>query len=256
MSNELVNLSKKQFDEYCALIYRVCGINLNEEKRSLLNARISKRLRLTNSTPNQYLETIQRDSKELTFFIDAVTTNHTYFFRESKSFRYIGAQCKDIWCAACSTGEEPYSLAAHCVALEAAPRILATDISETCLQKARQGVYPNQCVDKIPSGLLKMCFQKGKNKWSDMVRVKPRLRDMVSFQKFNLLQDSLPQTMFDAVFCRNVMIYFDVQTKNKVVSRLSSTLKPGGYFIIGGAESLSGLEHKLRYLEPSVYQKP
>lgn len=256
METLLKRLSNRQFDKYCALVYRECGINLNEEKRALLNARISKRLRLLQASPDKYYEMILQDPREMARFIDAISTNHTYFFRESGSFKYIRPDCQDIWCAACSSGEEPYSLAAHCLGQKAEPAILATDISDTSLQKAAMGIYPDQCVQKIPEAILKAYFQKGRNAWAGTVRVKPKLRRMVTFKKFNLLKDGLPDMQFDAIFCRNVMIYFDAATKEKVVSRVSSTLKPGGYFIIGGAESLNGLKHQLKYIQPSVYFKP
>ena len=256
MKNELNRLTNRQFAKYCALVHSECGINLNEEKRALLNARIAKRLRSRDTSPDHYYKLILQDPEEMARFIDAVSTNHTYFFRESGSFKHIRPNCKDIWCAACSSGEEPYSVAAHCLEHKMAPDILATDISDACLQKATMGIYPDQCLHKIPHTMLKKWFQKGRNGWAGTVRVKPQLRRMVTFNKFNLLKDRLPNKQFDAIFCRNVMIYFDASTKESVVSRLSDVLKPGGYFIIGGAESLNGLNHRLKYVEPSVYFKP
>lgn len=255
MDLQLKRLSNRQFDQYCTLVYRECGITLNQEKRALLNARIAKRLRSLNSTPDAYYDQIVQDPEEMSRFIDAVSTNHTYFFRESHSFKYVHPNCTHIWCAACSSGEEPYSLAAHCLIRGGAPAILATDISDTCLEKARLGIYTDQCIKRIPAAILKAHFQKGMNGWSGTVRVKPRLQRLVTFKKFNLLKDRLPDGAFDVIFCRNVMIYFDSATKEQVVARLVSVLKPKGYFIIGGAESLSGLKHELKYIEPSVYLK-
>lgn len=255
METELKRLTNRQFDRYCALVYSECGINLNEEKRALLNARIAKRLRSLNVSPDRYLDMILQDTEEMGRFIDAVSTNHTYFFRESRSFRYVSENCKDIWCAASSSGEEPYSLAAHCLKRGITASILATDISDTCLQKGMAGIYPDQCIKNIPDDILKSYFQKGLNRWAGFVRAKPQLKKQVTFRKFNLLKDKMPDEIFDVIFCRNVMIYFDSATKERVVARLVSVLKPKGFFIIGGAESLNGLKHELKYVEPSVYLK-
>lgn len=255
MNLEIRRLTNRQFEKYCSLVYSECGIKLNEEKRALLNARIAKRLRLLDVSPDEYYDQVVSDPEELTHFIDAVSTNHTYFFRESNSFKYLQPEITDIWCAASSSGEEPYSLAAHCLYHGGSPSILATDISDTCLQKARLGVYSDQCLKYIPEPILKNYFQKGVNGWTGQVRVKPQLRQLVRFQKFNLLKDRLPEQQFDAIFCRNVMIYFDAATKERVVARLNRVLRPGGYFVIGGAESLNGLRHAFRYIEPSVYRK-
>ena len=249
-------LTDKQFRKFCSLVYDECGIHLTDEKRELLHARLAKRLRAHGVTVRQYYEMIVGDPLERMRFIDAVSTNHTYFFRESRSFDYISDTCRDIWCAAGSSGEEPYSVAAFCLERGIEPSILATDISETCLEKGYRGVYPDHSIRNIPVGLLKKYFQKGCGRWQGFIRVKPKLRDIVRFKHFNLLRDDPPDRQFDVIFCRNVMIYFDKPTKEKVVEKLSGVLKSNGFFIIGGAESLSGLRHSLVYLEPSVYRKP
>ncbi len=136
------------------------------------------------------------------------------------------------------------------------PSILATDISDKCLQKAQRGIYSDKCISQIPQPMLKSYFQKGLNQWRGSVRVKPLVRGMVRFSKFNLLKDAAPDIQFDVILCRNVMIYFDRPTKEKVISRLFQALNPQGYFIIGSAESLNGLTHGLKYVKPSVYRKP
>jgi chemotaxis protein methyltransferase CheR len=249
-------LSDREFRQYCVLVYNECGIHLTDEKRQLLNARLSKRLRTLNVEAGGYLRIIEQDSQERGRFVDAISTNHTFFFRESKSFRHIDAACRHIWCAAASSGEEPYSLAAHCHHHHIPADIWATDISNTCLDKARRAIYPIAAKDHIPADILKKSFQKGCNQWSGFMRVRPAIRNMVRFGRFNLLDDQLPDRDFDMIFCRNVMIYFDSRTKERVVRRLASALKPKGYFIIGGAESLNNLDHPLKYVEPSVYLKP
>jgi len=255
---ELINLEKlstRQFKKYCDIVYNESGINLTEEKRELLNARISKRLRKLCVPLGKYLSVIQNDSEEMKKFLDAVSTNHTYFFRESKSFKYLDKGCNDIWCAASSSGEEPYSIAMYCVELGFQPSILATDISNMCLEKGRNAIYPMQCTAKIPKHFLRRYFQKGQGKWDGYIRVKSDIRKTVKFQRFNLLKDQPPSKVFDIIFCRNVMIYFDNPSKEFVVAKLSECLKKEGYLIIGGAESLNGLNHTLKYIEPSVYKK-
>lgn len=250
-----MSLTSGEFQKFSELVYRESGIKLSAEKLSLLNARIGKRLRDLGISPRDYFDLIQKDISEMQFFLDAISTNYTFFFRESKSFRYLQDGCREIWCAAASSGEEPYSLAIHCLELGMIPNILATDISTACLQRGEQGVYPKQSVKNIPQEWLRKYYQQGQGKWIDHVRVKAQLRNLIRFEKFNLLKDFPPSKNFDVIFCRNVMIYFDKPTKEAVIAKLSRTLKDGGYFIIGGSESLSGLRHNLKYLEPSVYQK-
>lgn len=249
-------LNDRLFKKYCDLVYREVGINLTEEKRELLSARIAKRLRVRGIDPKAYFEIIQQNPDELRAFIDAISTNHTYFFRESKSFKYLDKTCLKIWCAASSSGEEPYSLAIHCLEKGFKPTILATDISDSCLEKGKRGIYPKQSTTNIPMFLLTSYFQKGHGRSAGFVKVKNAVRQMVSFQRFNLIRDTPPDQIFDVIFCRNVMIYFDAPVKTLVVLKLSRVLRKGGYFIIGGAESLSGLNHSLKYIEPSVYKNP
>lgn len=249
------NLTKRQFNKYCNIVYKESGIKLTEEKQELLNARIGKRTRKLGVQADKYLSIIEKDPVELNFFLDAISTNHTYFFRESNSFKVLDQSCKNIWCAASSSGEEPYSLAMYCLELGFAPSILATDISDSCLEKGRKAIYPKKCLSNIPKHMIRRYFQKGLGKWEDYVRVKNSVRKLVTFEKFNLLKDSPSSKTFDIIFCRNVMIYFDNPTKEAVIHKLVGVLKQGRYFIIGGAEGLSGINHNLKYMEPSVYKK-
>ncbi len=246
-------LTDTQFRKYCDLVYREAGIHLTDEKRELLNARLAKRLHVLQVEAGTYFKLIATDREELYRFLDAISTNHTFFFRESKCFQYLNAAMPNIWCAASSSGEEPYSIATQCLDQGFAPSIFATDISITCLEKARMGIYPLQSAANIPHPMLRTYFQKGVGKWADHVRVKEAVRQRIRFERFNLLKDEPPNRVFDMIFCRNVMIYFDHPTKELVVNKLVRALAPGGYFIIGGAESLSGLKHGLSYVEPSVY---
>jgi chemotaxis protein methyltransferase CheR len=248
-------ISRRQFNRYCDIIYKESGIKLTEKKQELLNARIGKRIRKLGVQPKKYLSIIEQDPVELNYFLDVISTNHTYFFREPNYFKYLDKSCREIWCAASSSGEEPYTIATYCLEHGFVPSILATDISDSCLARGRMGVYQKKCVSNIPKVILARYFQKGIGKWEDCVRVKESVRKMVAFEKFNLLKDSTPSKVFDIIFCRNVMIYFDNPTKEKVIQKLSGVLKCGGYFFIGGAESLNGLNHTLKYVKPSVYKK-
>lgn len=251
----LADLTDKQFRQFSELVYAECGICLNDEKRELLKARLGKRLRSLKVSAQQYYQLVLDDKVERARFIDAVSTNHTYFFRESGCFRFIPPAARHIWCAAASSGEEPYSVAIHCLEHDFRPVILASDISDTCLEKGRQAIYPLGPRCGIPPDMLRKHFQKGLGRWHGFLRVKRDVREMVHFEKLNLLSDPAPRHAFDVILCRNVMIYFDKPTKEKVIRKLITVLRPGGHLLIGGAESLNGLDHPLKYIQPSVYAK-
>lgn len=254
------NISAREFDKLAGLVYKETGINLSGNKVDLVKARIAKRMRVTNiPTLKKYIDVIGRDADEFLSFIDAMTTNHTFFFRENKHIEYMlnnldtGRYIK-IWSAACSSGEEPYSMAVQLLEAGFRFEILATDISDTILQTAKKAIYPKQKLKAVPQKTLHKYFQQGKNKWFDHIKVRPEVRQYVSFAKFNLISDT-PPDMFDVIFCRNVMIYFDGETRQTVVNRLYRALKSGGIFAIGQSESLVGVEHPFKYARPSVYSK-
>jgi chemotaxis protein methyltransferase CheR len=201
--------------------------------------------------------------------IDALTTNHTSFFREEQHFRFLkevivpqlpqGAPL-GIWSAACSSGEEPYTIAFSLVEAlgEAAltrASILATDISTRVLEKARQGLYPASLVRGLPLNILRSCWMKGIGQYAEQCLVKREVRAMIRFQQFNLLEDCSQFGPFQVIFCRNVMIYFDHPTQQAVVNRLAARLAPGGYLLIGHSESLNGIEHSLQYVAPATFRK-
>ncbi len=251
-----MELTARQFAFFRELVYRECGIDLHEGKQQLLMARLSKRLRKTGiAQVEDYLRVVASDGDERIRFIDAISTNHTYFFREDHHFALLNAGHRRIWCAASSSGEEPYSIAIHCLEQGFRPAILATDISTSVLKIGQSGVYPLERTQRIPLATLKKYFQKGHGKWEGCVRLKDDIRRMVTFRRFNLLTDTPPPGEFDMIFCRNVMIYFDGPVKETVVNKLSRYLKPDGYFIIGGAESLNNLKHSLYFVRPSIYRK-
>ena len=251
-----MKISEKQFKQLSRLVYDQCGINLHDGKKQLLNARLSKRLRVTGiDSVNKYINLLEKDSKELIFFLDAVSTNHTFFFRESHHFGCLQKEHLNIWCAASSSGEEPYSIAIDCLEKGFRPNILATDISTNVLQLGEKGVYPFERAKSVAPHLLKKYFQKGTGKWNGFVKVKDILKRMVTFKRFNLISDPVPSKEFDVIFCRNVLIYFDNTVKIEVVNRLGNALKKNGYFIIGGAESLNNISHGYKYIKPSIYMK-
>ncbi len=253
-------ITPAQFKKLSSIVYKESGIVLNEKKYSLLVARLAKRMRLKNiSCVSDYIQLISDSPDEFKEFIDATTTNHTYFFRENKHCEYMirtldNTKPLKIWSAASSSGEEPYTIAVQLLASLFSFSIYASDVSDSMLKKCRRGIYPNDRINKIPLPLLHTYFQKGKGKWQDHVKVKPEVMKYVTFDKYNLLSD-MPCDQFDIIFCRNVMIYFDTPTRQKVVTSLLEALKPGGYFFVGLSENLHGLDHGLSVVLPSGYQK-
>lgn len=251
-----MKLTAKQFKRFSDLVYHGCGINLHDGKEQLLKARLSKVLRRTGITSiDEYLNVLKKDERELMSFLDAISTNHTFFFRESHHFECLQQDHLNIWSAASSSGEEPYSIAIHCLEKGFRPTILATDISTQSLQIGERGIYPIERAKNMNPLILRKYFQKGFGKWDEHIRVKDEIKRMVTFQRFNLLTDHPPQKEFDVIFCRNVLIYFDNIIKVKVVNKLYSVLKWDGYFIIGGAESLNNVSHNYQYIKPSIYMK-
>lgn len=274
MTDELRDVD---FEKISRLVYEQCGINLHLGKKELVKARLGKRLRKEGigSFADYYRRvTDEGGMDELIAMIDSISTNLTSFFREESHFRKLREVIPGmvaasgnghrlpklrIWSAGCSTGEEPYSLAIalkEVGGLEGADlRILATDISTEVLRTAAGGVYPKDRVRNIPPLLLRKYFQIGQRRWSGHYRVKKEIRDIVTFRRFNLMETLPAQNLFDIIFCRNVMIYFDKITQNGLINRFYGCLKEGGYFFVGHSESLTGLKHPFQYIEPSVYRK-
>jgi chemotaxis protein methyltransferase CheR len=202
--------------------------------------------------------------------LDAISTNHTSFFREAQHFDFLEqrvlpellAQHRagplEVWSAACSSGEEPYTLAVvlreHLPAA-AAVRILASDISTKVLDMARAGVYKLERVKDIPAPLLRKYFERGLGNQEGLARVKAELRRQVRFQQINLLEIGDLGTRFSILFCRNVMIYFDRAVQQRVVGMLERHLRPGGYLFISHSESLNGITHGLKWVAPAVYRR-
>ncbi len=251
-----MEITTKQFKQFSDIVYRECGINLHDGKQQLLKARLAKRLRATGiGSVREYLGRMQKDSQELVSFIDAISTNHTFFFRERHHFEYLEDRHQNIWCAASSSGEEPYSIAIHCMEQGFRPSIHATDISTQVLQKGRQGIFPMERARSMPALMLKKYFKKGHGKWGGFIKIRNEIKSMVAFNRYNLVTDATPAQEYDVIFCRNVLIYFDNATKAAVINKLHGALKPDGYLIIGGAESLNNIDHGYAYVRPSIYQK-
>lgn len=262
------------------LVYNHSRINLGPDKKELVSARLGKRLRATNITSiSDYCRFLQdkEGDEELSHLIDAISTNHTYFFREQEHFDFLNNIALpemvkrraterwprfNVWSAACSSGEEPYSLAIALNQFFGASntwpwRIEATDISHRILQKARVGIYREESVKKVPPNLLRQHFQKGFGPQEGNYRVKQHVLESVTFRQLNLLEGALPfNEPFQIIFCRNVMIYFDRNTQNELVNKLARQLVPGGYLMVGHSESLSGIKHPLTMLKPAIYQRP
>ena len=251
-----MKITTKQFKKLSNLVYHECGINLHDGKQQLLTARLSKRLRSTGiNSVDEYLRVLANDSQELIYFLDAVSTNHTFFFRESHHFECLQKDHLNIWCAASSSGEEPYSVSIYCLEKGFRPAIFATDISTNVLRIGERGIYPIERAKNVAPHILKRYFQKGHGRFEKYIKVKDELKNMVTFKRFNLLSDPLPAREFDAILCRNVLIYFDNAIRTGVVNRLHDALKWNGYFIIGGAESLNSIKHNFKYIKPSIYRK-
>jgi chemotaxis protein methyltransferase CheR len=268
------DLTDDNFIKFKDLIYNKCGICLHDGKKELVRARLNKRLRQTGikTFTDYYKYLTQEDNgNELVVMLDAISTNKTSFFREIKHFDFLkenvfpsyaagdyGRRLR-FWSAACSSGEEPYTLAISLLEYLGQTnfdiKILATDISTKVLGEAQRGVYPEERIEDIPGPLIRSYFQQGQGRQQGYYRVKPNLRNLISFKRFNLMDKFPFNTIFQFIFCRNVMIYFDKKTQERLVNKFHQCLIPGGYLMIGHSESLTGVNHPFKYIQPSVYQK-
>ncbi|MCB2182824.1 MAG: protein-glutamate O-methyltransferase CheR [Desulfobulbaceae bacterium] len=268
-------LTDDDFKKFSALIFNKTGIHLKPEKKQLLNARLGKRLRACHlSSFSKYYDYVIHDASgnELIQLINSVSTNFTSFFRENAHFDFLksavlpqysgkgNSSSLKIWSAACSSGEEPYTLAmvlAGYMELNPGlrPSILASDISTKVLSIAEKGVYSLDKIDKVPPEFLKKFFQKGFGKSAGYVRVKDELRRLVAFQRVNLMEQFPWKNEMDVIFCRNVMIYFTRETQMELAEKFYQSLAPGGYLFIGHSESLTSINHKFQQAATTVYRK-
>jgi len=275
-----IDINDKEFGLFQRLIYNESGINLTSAKKELLKSRLTKRLRerslISFKEYYQYITEKDTTGEELVSLLDCISTNLTEFFRESVHFDFLSEKVLPdlfenkrkirekkirIWCAGCSTGEEPYSIS---MMLSECPvhlsewdiKILATDLSTRVLKKATQGIYAKDRLKGIPLQMLNTYFKKGVHNLKDCYQIKDSLKNMIVFRRLNLTDEIFPfKGQFDFIFCRNVMIYFDKQTQTKLVSKFYKHLALDGYLFIGHSESLAGTETRFRYVRPTIYQK-
>ena len=257
------------FDRVQALIYKRAGISLHDGKHAMVYSRLSRRLRDTGyQSFKDYLAWLEStDGPEWQEFINALTTNLTSFFRERHHFEIFADLLKSkpatphwrVWCSAASTGEEPYSIVM--TALDAlGPRanfsLMASDIDSKVLATASNGVYRLELLKGVDAQQTQKYFLRGKGANSGMVRVKPELRQKIEFLMVNLIRDDWPfKEPFDAVFCRNVMIYFDASTQRQVLERIHKVMKPGGLLFVGHAENFSDSRDLFVLKGKTVYER-
>lgn len=263
------------FDALRRLAYDQAGIAIRENKQTLVSARIAKRMRECGLTSErEYLAFLEGDKsgQEMVRFLDAISTNFTNFFREPDHFQLFeeeirswldqGARKLRIWCAAAATGEEPYSLAMTLAeTVGHAPvewKLLASDISVSALRTAAAGTYPNSRLGQVPAALRARYFSEQPVEPGDESagRISSELRARVLFKRVNLATPPFPlRGELDAVFCRNVMIYFDNAVRQRLVSEIERLLRPGGLLVVAHSETLNGIRTGLRTVRPSVYRK-
>lgn len=264
-----LELSPKVFGRISATMEEIAGVRLPQGKETLVKSRLSKRLRTLGLDGfDAYLAFIDADASgaELREMVDALTTNKTSFFRESAHYDHLvdvafpelaERGSLRMWSAGCSTGEEPYTLAM--LAREHLPagilrdtRVLATDISGRALTSATRGEYAAATVGDVPAPLLRKYFERsGEGAYS----AASSLRSLVTFGRLNLMGPWPMRGPFDVIFCRNVMIYFDREVRERLVGRFHGLLRDGGYLYVGHSESLTGLQHPFSYVRPAVYRR-
>jgi chemotaxis protein methyltransferase CheR len=265
-------IQPRSFERVRKLIYEAAGIDLRQGKEALVSARLEKRLRETgHATFDEYLDAVAADrtGESLIALTDVLTTNYTSFLREPTHFEFLKKYILpslalrkhfDIWCAAAATGEEAYSLAFTILEVLGSGsasrcRILATDISTRALATARAAVYPAERFEDVPEAWLSKYLLRGDGQSRGLYKVQPHVTQMVEFRRLNLVETFDPQCIFPLICCRNVMIYFDKQGQQRMVNRLVRFLEPRGHLFVGLSESLNGIEHPLRFVEPAIYQR-
>ncbi len=271
-------LAASQFQRIAVIAQARWGLHLTEKKVPLVSNRLTSFLRNSAfKSVDSYLDHLEEEAGEedMLAFFDILSTNVTSFFRDQPHFDYLerefytplargntttrGRKLR-IWSAACSTGQEPYSLAMH--ALEHLPdigswdfKILATDLSNYAVEQSKAGIYPKDKLDGIPREMVSKYFANCPGKESGMVSITPQVRQLVSIARLNLMDPWPFKGQFDIIFCRNVMIYFDAPTRNALIERFHKLLRPGGILAVGSAETLAGLQTPFTPVQPSVYTK-
>jgi chemotaxis protein methyltransferase CheR len=265
-------LLPEEFEKISRLAYEHFGLDLRSGKQGLIAARLGKMLReLGLSSFQDYYDHVKADrtGSALAAMADHLTTNHTSFFREPRHFEFLRKVVYptlrsrariNIWSAACSSGEEPYSIATSLIEESreciAKVKVKATDISNRVLDKARAGVYPAERFEGIAVPFLQRYLLKGQGDAANSFRFKSEIRSMIEFVRLNLMEKLPEGYRCPVIFCRNIMIYFDKPTQQDLVRRLSEHLEEGGYLLIGHSESLNNITHGLDYVCPATYRKP
>ncbi len=277
MNTDMVSITEKEFKQIATLLYSNFGINLTDNKQTLVRGRLNKIIR-TKGYGNftNYYNAIKEDKSGMLQIelADNLSTNHSYFFRENEHFKYLTTntlpeieatqRLKEpselrIWCAGCAAGEEPYTLAILLKEYfgrrlpDIKPVILATDISTSALSAAKAGIYTEDKLKSMPKKYLDKYFNNmGTGKYS----VKPDLRSLILFKRLNLMRDTFPfSNKFDIIFCRNVMIYFDKPTRETLISKYHTNLTSNGILFIGHSETIGRNSSQFQYLIPAVYRK-
>jgi chemotaxis protein methyltransferase CheR len=269
-------LTSQEFSRLAELVYRTCGINLELSKKTMVESRLNRRLRLLNMKSfADYIQLVTNradEERELIHMVDAISTNKTDFFREPHHFEFLESHILPdvvrpgesrplrVWSAACSSGEEPYTLAM--ILQETRERnpnfsyeILASDISTSVLTKAVEAIYTAERANDIPLHYRKKYVMKSKDTVNPRIRISKVLRDAVTFSRVNLVEDFQLNHLQDIIFCRNVLIYFDRETQLKVINNLLRKLTPGGFLFIGHSESLHFFELPIKQVRPTIFIK-
>jgi chemotaxis protein methyltransferase CheR len=277
-ANAIRPLSDREFRSLQELIYREAGIHLSEAKKALVSGRLTRRLRaLGLDNFKDYYEKVEASMDERTAMLDCISTNETRFFREPKQFEFLEATVLPhwralgdagtipkrirVWSAACSTGEEPYTLGmvlgTHFPESDGwSVEILASDLSTRVLSAAREGVWPIERSNDIPERFRKAWMLRGIRSEEGRMRAHPRLKSMIEFRRINLNDRNYAiRDTFDLIFCRNVLIYFNRESKTEVINRLTQHLSPTGLLFLGHAESLTGTTHSLEHAGPTAYRR-
>jgi len=272
----LKRLSSADFERLSLFIHQELGIKMPPAKKALLESRLQKRLRaLGHSSFTEYCEFLFSPGgldQELVMMIDLVTTNKTDFFRESHHFDFLSRTALPeliksagpvvtVWSAGCSTGEEPYTIAAvmsdfalNNPGIGFDYSILATDISTRVLEHARKGIYKEERLAPVPEGVKRRYFLRSRDSSRELVRVCPELREKLRFMRLNFMDETFPiDGQLDIIFCRNVIIYFNKETQERLMWKFCEHLRPGGYLFLGHSETLSGLGLPLKKVSASVY---
>lgn len=261
--------TKENFERVCQLIYEYAGISLKPSKQHMVYSRLARRLRV-NGLDNfkDYLVLLESGNKdEWEAFVNSLTTNLTSFFREPHHFPLLaehvikqkGQHQISLWCAAASSGEEPYSIAMTMVdafgSFTPPVTIVASDLDTNVLAKAEAGVYPMERIEKLSDDVVKRFFLRGTGAQAGYVRVRPELRAMINFRQINLLSNDWQiRGPLDVIFCRNVMIYFDKETQLKILQRFAPLLQPDGLVFAGHSESFHNAAHLFRLRGKTVYE--